>query len=190
MGYLDKTTQTVTAHFTKRGRELLADALSGDTSGNYIITQFALGDDEIDYSLYEEGLQKNSRGRVIENMPLLESFINEEEIMNYYMTDAPEIALQSIISNIPAQVTLEGRNDIEDITPITENFSFFNEETQMTQDQETYTFTLGHDNMVEMYDINNPPTAEFTYEIDVQGSPPEGTPPNANFNYQNTNLIF
>ena len=37
MGYLDKTTQTVTAHFTKRGRELLADALSGDTSGNYIL---------------------------------------------------------------------------------------------------------------------------------------------------------
>ena len=92
MGYIDKTTQTVTAHFTKRGRELLADALSGDTTGKYIITQFALGDDEIDYSLYEEGLQSNSRGRVIENMPLLESFINEEEIMNYYMTDAPDIA--------------------------------------------------------------------------------------------------
>ena len=148
MGYIDKTTQTVTAHFTKRGRELLADALSGDTSGKYVITQFALGDDEVDYGMWESTEPTNLRGRVIENMPLLESFINEEEIMNYYMTDAPEIALQSIISNIPAQVTLEGRNDIEDITPITENFSFFNEETQMTQDQETYTFTLVNDNMV------------------------------------------
>ena len=76
MGYLNKTTQTVTAHFTKRGRETLADALSGDTSGKYIITKYALGDDEIDYSLYEEGLQVNLRGRVIENMPVLESFIN------------------------------------------------------------------------------------------------------------------
>ena len=184
MGYIDKTTQTVTAHFTKRGRELLADALSGDTSGKYIITQFALGDDEIDYSLYEEGLQSNLRGRVIDNMPLLESFINEEEIMNYYMTDAPDIALQSIISNIPAQITLEGRNDIEDITPVTENFSFFNDETQQMQDWELYTFTLGHDNMVEMYDINNPPVSDFTFVISEQGSPPEGTPPVANFNHQ------
>ena len=91
MGYLDKTTQTVTAHFTKRGRELLADALSGDTSGRYIITQFALGDDEIDYSLYEESLQTNLRGRVIENMPLLESFINEQEIMNYFIHKLPYI---------------------------------------------------------------------------------------------------
>ena len=48
MGYLDKTTQTVTAHFTKRGRETLANALSGNTSGDYIITKFALGDDEVD----------------------------------------------------------------------------------------------------------------------------------------------
>ena len=48
MGYLDKTTQTVTAHFTKRGRELLADALSGGNVDKCEITQFALGDDEID----------------------------------------------------------------------------------------------------------------------------------------------
>ena len=71
MGYIDKTTQTVTAHFTKRGRELLANALSGVTDDSYIITQFALGDDEIDYSLYDESLSANFRGRVIENMPLL-----------------------------------------------------------------------------------------------------------------------
>ena len=54
MGHLDKSTKTVTAHFTKRGRELLADALSGNTTGDYIITKYALGDDEIDYSLYDE----------------------------------------------------------------------------------------------------------------------------------------
>ena len=50
MGYIDKTTQTVTAHFTRRGRELLADALSGNTDGDYIITKFALSDEEVDYS--------------------------------------------------------------------------------------------------------------------------------------------
>ena len=40
MGYLDKSKRTVTAHFTKRGRELLANAIAGDTSGDYIITQY------------------------------------------------------------------------------------------------------------------------------------------------------
>ena len=85
MGYLDKSKQTVTATFTKRGRELLANALSGATDDSYVITKFALGDDEIDYSLYDESLSSNFRGRVIENMPLIEGFLNQNEIMNYFM---------------------------------------------------------------------------------------------------------
>ena len=85
MGYLDKSKLTVTAHFTKRGRELLADALSGDTSGDYVITQFALGDDEVDYSMWESTEPTNLRGRVIESMPLLESFVNQKEIMNSFL---------------------------------------------------------------------------------------------------------
>ncbi len=60
----------------------------------------------------------------------------------------------------------------------------FNDETQQMQDWELYTFTLGHDNMVEMYDINNPPVSDFTFVISEQGSPPVGTPPIANFNHQ------
>jgi hypothetical protein len=180
VGYLDKSAQTVTAHFTKRGRELLADALSGDTSGRYEITQFSLGDDEIDYGLYDESQTTNLRGRVIENMPVLESFINEQEIMNYFITDAPEMSLPFQISNIPAQITLTGKNDILDISPITENLN----------ESETYEFVLGHDNLVDMYDINNPPIADFFFSVTDQGSPPEGTPPVANFNYQNTDLIF
>ena len=86
MGYIDKTTQTVTAHFTKRGRELLADALSGDTSGNYIISQFALGDDEIDYSLYEEGLQS------LQNISIK---------LNKEWDENPDITKKQIIFNLP-----------------------------------------------------------------------------------------
>ena len=84
MGYLDKTTMSVTAHFTKRGREILATALSGVTDDSYVITQFALGDDEIDYGLWDETQASNLEGRIIENMPVLESFVNEQEIMNYF----------------------------------------------------------------------------------------------------------
>ena len=175
MGYLNKTTQTVTAHFTKRGRETLADALSGDTSGKYIITKYALGDDEIDYSLYEEGLQTNLRGRVIENMPVLESFVNDQEIMNYFINvETPPVALQATLTGIPAQIVLTGQGDLIDITPVTENID----------GTETYEFVLGHDNLIEMYDVNNPPTADFNFSVDSQGSPPEGSSPTANFNVQ------
>ena len=122
MGYLDKSTKTVTAHFTKRGRELLADALSGNTTGDYIITKYALGDDEIDYSLYDESQPENLRGRVIENAPILESFVNEQEIMNSVIKRVtPPVALQSQISNIPDQIRLEGRGDIFILAPQTDN---------------------------------------------------------------------
>jgi hypothetical protein len=47
MGYLNNTAVTVDAILTAKGRELLA---RGD--GSFRITQFALSDDEIDYTLY------------------------------------------------------------------------------------------------------------------------------------------
>lgn len=47
MGYLNNAVVTVDAILTKKGRELLA---RGD--GSFKITQFALADDEIDYTLY------------------------------------------------------------------------------------------------------------------------------------------
>jgi len=175
MGYLDKSTKTVTAHFTKRGRELLADALSGNTTGDYIITKYALGDDEIDYSLYDESQPENLRGRIIENAPILESFVNEQEMMNSVIKkETPPVALQSQIANIPDQIRLSGRGDTFQISPLTDNI-----------DQvEEYEFLLSHDNLVDMYDSNNPPTADFVFTVDSQGSPPTGTPPTANFNYQ------
>jgi hypothetical protein len=174
VGYLDKTKQTVTATFTKRGRELLANALAGAVDDSYVITKFALGDDEIDYSLYDESLSSNFRGRVIENMPLIEGFLNQQEIMNYFMTDAPEMAIAFELSNIPGQVVLEGQGDMIVIAPTTDNFDGVEE----------YEFVLGHDNISELYNPDTPPTSDFTFLISEQGSSPEGTPPIANFNHQ------
>ena len=183
MGYLDKTTQTVTAHFTKRGRELLADALAGNTSGDYIITKWALGDDEIDYSLYDESQPTNLRGRVIENMPVVESPVHDSEVMNYFIVHPPPVALQTSVTNIPAQIELTGKNDVIDVSPLTENLYYYDEEQQAWRDDETYKFELGADNLVDMYDINNPPVSDFIFAVDSQGSPVVGTPPVANFNY-------
>ena len=86
MGYLDNSIVTVDAILTKKGRELLA---KGD--GSFRITQFALGDDEIDYTLYNPTHPLGSAyyGQAIENLPLLEAFPDETQIMKYKLTTLP-----------------------------------------------------------------------------------------------------
>jgi hypothetical protein len=86
MGYLDNSIVTVDAILTKKGRELLA---RGD--GSFKITQFALGDDEIDYTLYNPLHPSGSAlyGEAIENLPLLEAFPDETQIMKYKLTTLP-----------------------------------------------------------------------------------------------------
>jgi hypothetical protein len=86
MGYLNNSVVTVDAILTKKGRELLA---RGD--GSFKITQFALADDEIDYSLYNPDHPQGSAfyGEAIEAMPLLEAFPDETQIMKYKLTTLP-----------------------------------------------------------------------------------------------------
>ena len=86
MGYLDNTSVTVDAILTKRGRELLA---RGD--GSFRITQFALADDEVDYTLFNENHPNGSQyyGEAIENMPLLEAIPDENNIMIHKLVTLP-----------------------------------------------------------------------------------------------------
>jgi hypothetical protein len=86
MGYLNNTAVTVDAILTKKGRELLA---RGD--GSFSITQFALSDDEIDYTLYNPTHPSGSAfyGEALENMPLLEAFPDETQIMKYKLVTLP-----------------------------------------------------------------------------------------------------
>ncbi len=85
MGYLDNDTIIVDAILTKRGRELIA---KGD--GSFKITQFAISDDEVDYDLYDNTHSSGSAyyGEKIENMPLMEAFPDENQIMKYKLITA------------------------------------------------------------------------------------------------------
>jgi hypothetical protein len=85
LGYLNNTIVTVDAILTKKGRESLAQG-----NGSFNITQFALSDDEIDYTLYNPSHPSGSAyyGEAIENMPLLEAFPDETQIMKYKLTTA------------------------------------------------------------------------------------------------------
>ena len=86
MGYLNNSVVTVDAILTKRGRQLLAQ-----NDGSFRITQFALADDEIDYTLYNPTHPSGSSyyGQALENMPLLEAFPDETQIMKYKLTTLP-----------------------------------------------------------------------------------------------------
>ena len=86
MGYLNNQVVTVDAILTKKGRELLAK-----NDGSFRITQFALADDEIDYTLYNPTNASGSSfyGQAIDNMPLLEAFADDSQIMKYKLATLP-----------------------------------------------------------------------------------------------------
>ena len=86
MGYLNNSVVTVDAILTDKGRELLAK-----NDGTFRIIQFALSDDEIDYTLYNPTNPSGSAfyGQAIENMPLLEAFPLVTQEMKYVLTTLP-----------------------------------------------------------------------------------------------------
>ena len=86
MGYLNNSIVTVDAILTTKGRQLLAQ-----NDGSFRITQFALADDEVDYTLYNPTQPSGSAyyGEAIQNMPLLEAFPNETQVMKYKLVTLP-----------------------------------------------------------------------------------------------------
>ena len=86
MGYLNNTEITIDAILTKKGREKLA---SGEGLN---ITQFALGDDEIDYSLYEPAHPKGSAfyDSAIKAIPITEASPDETQVLRYKLVSLPK----------------------------------------------------------------------------------------------------
>jgi len=119
MGFLDNTTITVDAILTKKGRELLARG-----QNEFRITKFALADDEIDYNLYDTSHPNGSNfyGAVIENMPLLEAFVDENQLMRYKLTTLPKETAKLPILELPnASLSFNGPGITQAITPNTRN---------------------------------------------------------------------
>jgi len=86
MGYLNNASVTVDAILTTKGRELLSKG--GNTNG-LDIRYFALGDDEVNYDLWNPAnpLGSDYYGIIIENMPVLEaSPIPEQNLKSKLIT--------------------------------------------------------------------------------------------------------
>ena len=118
MAFLDKTSLIVDAVLTDKGREKLS-------TNSFTITKFALGDDDIDYSLYNEANTNgpNYYGIAIENMPLLEAFTRGTEALRYKLTTRPPESNRTpeISSGLPSTISLVGPGDYSLIEPGTVN---------------------------------------------------------------------
>jgi len=119
MGYLNNSVVTVDAILTKKGRELLAK-----NDGSFQITQFALADDEIDYTLYNPNHPSGSSfyGQAIENMPLLEAFPDETQIMKYKLTTLPRGTARMPILDLGYSAIVIKQGASLAITPQTLNY--------------------------------------------------------------------
>ena len=142
MGFLDNTTITVDAILTKKGREKLA------STGQLGIVKYAFADDDIDYTLYDTSHPNGSTyyGAVLENMPVLEAFVDETQVMRYKLftadKDLPKLATVSV-PGFTANQTIPiafGQTGVT-LTPNTDTFS-----------DDTFNFTLLNIDVASMVD--------------------------------------
>jgi hypothetical protein len=119
MGYLNNNIITVDAILTKKGRETLAK-----NDGSFRITQFALADDEIDYTLYNVNHPSGSAyyGQAIDGMPLLEAFPDQQQIMKYKLVTLPRGTAKMPILDLGfSAITLQQGAQLA-VTPQTLNY--------------------------------------------------------------------
>ena len=136
MGYLNNAVITVDAILTKKGRELLAK-----NDGSFRITQYALSDDVIDYTLYNPTHPSGSAfyGEAIDNMPLLEAFPDEQQIMKYKLVTLPRGTAKLPVLDLGyAAITLKQGARLA-ITPQTLNYLGNNQ----TFESSGYSATIG-----------------------------------------------
>ena len=149
MGYLNNSVVTVDAILTTKGRELLAQ-------GNFNITQFALADDEIDYTLYNPNHPSGSAyyGEAIANMPLLEAFPQETQVMKYKLTTLPRGTAKLPILDLGYSAIVIKQGASLAITPQTLNYLGGN-----TYESSGYTATISDVRLFSTFEgvgINTP----------------------------------
>jgi hypothetical protein len=116
MAYLDNTEITVDAILTKKGREKLA---SGEGLN---ITKFALGDDEIDYTLYEPAHPKGSAyyDAAIRAIPVTEASPDETQVLKYKLVTLPKgtTKIPKVEFGVPS-ISVNQRSGQVSLTPTT-----------------------------------------------------------------------
>ena len=151
MGYLNNSVVTVDAILTTKGRQMLAQ-----NDGSFRITQFALADDEIDYTLYNPNHPSGSAyyGEAIANMPLLEAFAQETQTMKYKLVTLPRGTAKMPILDLGYNTIIIKQGASLAITPQTLNYQGGN-----TFETAGYTATISDVRLFNSFDgvgINTP----------------------------------
>ena len=151
MGYLNNSIVTVDAILTTKGRQLMAQ-----NDGSFRITQFALADDEIDYTLYNPNHPSGSAyyGEAINNMPLLEAFPQENQMMKYKLITLPRGTAKMPILDLGYTSIVIKQGASLAITPQTLNYLGGN-----TYETSGYTATIGDVRTMQTFEgvgINTP----------------------------------
>ena len=151
MGYLNNSVITVDTILTTKGRQLLAQ-----NNGSFQITQFALADDEVDYTMYNPTHPSGSSyyGEAILNMPLLEAFPQETQIMKYKLTTLPRGTAKMPILDVGYSSIVIKQGASLAITPQTLNYSGGN-----TYESSGYTATISDVRLTSTFEgvgINTP----------------------------------
>jgi hypothetical protein len=137
MGYLDNSTVTVDAILTLKGRQLLAQG-----SDAFKITQFALGDDEIDYSLWntDHPLGTDYYGIIIENMPIVEASPDETQALRSKLITLPPTTQYIPVINVGvSSFTFDSPAKVLSIVPTT---STKGSTTALSGANKTYGYTV------------------------------------------------
>ena len=136
MAYLNNTSVVVDAILTKKGRELLSR-----NDGSFRITQFSLSDDEVDYTLYNPNHPSGSAfyGEAIENMPIIQAFPEDSEIMKYKLITLPRGTAKLPVLDIGYKVIVLKQGASLSITPQTLNYLG----ATSTYEQSGYVVTIG-----------------------------------------------
>lgn len=136
MAYLNNSSVIVDAILTKKGRELLAR-----NDGSFRITQFSVSDDEIDYTLYNPTHPSGSAfyGEAIENMPVLQAFPNDTEIMKYKLITLPRGTAKLPVLDLGYTIITLKQGSSLSITPQTLNYLG----ATSTFEQSGYVATIG-----------------------------------------------
>ena len=160
MAILNPTTVTVDAILTTKGRELLAR-----NDGSFQITQFALADDEVDYTLYNPNHPSGSAfyGEAIENVPVLEAFPNESQIMRYKLVTLPRGTSKLPVINLGYNsITLRQGASLT-ITPQTLNYLG----STSTFEANGYTATIADSRLVSSFTGTGITTTNPTQDLNT-----------------------
>lgn len=100
MGVINSQYVTVDAILTAKGREAISK-----NNGLFVISQFALSDDEIDYTLYNPNHPSGSAyyGEAIENMPITEAVPSDPLLLKYKLVTLPKGTSKLPVLNIGMQ---------------------------------------------------------------------------------------